>query len=605
MKNKIWLLLIILLLFLIPSLVYSETYTVSLSCPSVVNPGDTINCSINVSNYDFEINKLDINYNFNGSSNSVSFTDITNSSISLSIPGDAASNHVYALNTNSIIANDSISANNASTSFRVISNDTSLNSLSASNISLSYDSNTLTYSGITSENKTVISASATDSNAKVIEGTGEKNLNYGSNNYNVIVKAENGNTKTYKVNISRLDDRSNNNYLSSLFVSNTNIDFNKTKTEYNLTTNSSEVVISAAKEDNKSSVSGDTGKKSLNYGLNKFYVKVTSESLSTRTYTINITRNDTRSNNNYIKNITLSKGSIKFNKETTTYNINVDKTVEKIKVSASLDDNKSKFVSGFAPREVNLNLGNNVVYLKVQNERSEVRTYTLNINRDNGKDSDPTLKEITLSDGNINFKSDVYNYTVNVEYKVDKIKIYATPNNEKSKVTIDGDENLKVGKNKFKITVEAENGSKNVYTITVNRKSSGYKLSSNNYIKDLIIKGYDINFKKNIYEYNINTSKDKLDIKVVLDDNKSSYKIIGNENLKDYSKIKIKVTSEDGNVRNYTLSIMKTTNTIIIILIIVISLIAACLVYLVIVNMKKKNRIKKEKEEVIDEDFIN
>lgn len=614
--KKLLYLFFIFIFILIPRNVFADTYSLSLSCPNVVSPSQNITCSVNIST-DFNINKVSGSYSFtNGiisSTNSLYVDNVsidsssTISTINLTIPASAKSNDKYTISINNIIANDTVSTSNVSQTIRVVSSDTSLKEVTASNGTLSYDSNTSTFSAIINEIKTIISASLNDPLSTIKEGTGEKTLNYGKNEFNLVVQSEAGTTKTYNINITRPDNRSNNNYLSSLFITNTNIDFSKTKTEYNLSTTASEVLISATKEDTKSVIYGDVGKRSLNYGANNFSIKVIAENGSTKTYNINITRVDNRSSNNYLKSISLSNGSIKFNKNTTNYNITVDKTLEKIKINAILDDSKSKFVSGFGPKEVNLNLGNTTVYLKVENERGDARTYTLNINRDDGRDSDSTLKEITLSEGNIDFEKDKYNYTVNVEYKIDKMKIYATANSDKAKVNIEGDEELKVGKNKFTITVEAENGAKTIYTITVNRKKSGYKLSSNNYIKSLKIKGYDLSFNKKTYNYTLTIKEDYLNFDIKLDNKNATYEIEGNDNLKNGSKVIIKVTAENGDTKEYTIEIKKETNLIIILLILFTTLLTGTLIYFMILRIKRRNKLNKmykSKVEVMDDDFI-
>ena len=122
-----------------------------------------------------------------------------------------------------------------------------------------------------------------------------------------------------------------------------------------------------AKDDNKASVTG-TGRFNLNYGTNTYRVNVTAENGSTRTYTININREDTRSSNNNLKSLTLSKGNLNFNKSTTTYNVDVDKDTTSVKIEASLEDVKASFENGFGPRTINLNPGNNTIYIKVRNE---------------------------------------------------------------------------------------------------------------------------------------------------------------------------------------------------------------------------------------------
>ena len=616
--KKIYYLFLILFIIFLPSKAYAESYSLSLSCPDVVKPSQNINCSVSLDNVDFTITKINGTYSYSGgltsTETSLNLNDIaissptTLSSFYVTIPSNATSNETYTISLNNIIANDLISISNISKVIRVVSNDTSLSEVSATGGTLTYDASTSTFSAIINEIKTTISASTTDSKARITEGTGEKNLNYGKNEFNLTVLSESGLSKTYKIDITRPDTRSSNNNLSSLIVTTTNIEFNKTKTEYNLSTTSSDVTISATKEDTKSTLAGDIGKKYLGYGLNKFSVKVIAENGNIKTYNINITRIDTRSDNNYLKNITLSSGNIKFNKTTTTYNIDVDKMQEKIKINATLDHSKSRFVSGFGPKEVNLTPGNNTVYLKIENEKGDVRTYTLNINRENGKDSDSSLKEITLSEGNIEFDKDKYEYNINVEYGISKIKIYATPTSAKSKVKVDGPEKLKVGKNKFTITVTAENEAKSEYIIIINRKKQGYVLSSNNYIKNITIKGYKLSFNKKKYDYTLTVKEDKLNIKVVLDDKKATYKIIGNDNLKNNSQIVIKVMSESGEARLYNINIKKQTNLIIILLIIITTLLAGTLIYFIVLRIKRRNKLNnmyKTKVDVIDEDFLD
>ena len=615
--KKLYYLLFTLFFIILPSRVYAESYSLSLSCPDVVRPSDNVSCNVNLASTDFTINKISGTYSHSDgitlSQNSLSLNEIsidtptTLSTINFTIPSDAISNQKYTIYLNNIVANDSIGTSNINKTIRVISSDTSLKEISATGGTLNYDSSTSTFSAIINEIKTVISASTNDPLSRITEGTGEKSLNYGKNEFDLTVLSESGTSKTYKIDITRPDTRSSNNYLSSLFITNTNIDFSKTKTEYNLSTTASEVLISATKEDTKAVITGDTGRHALSYGLNKFSIKVMAENTQVKTYNINITRNDSRSSNNYLKNITLSSGQIKFNKTTTTYNIDVDKSLEKIKINATLDDSKSKFVSGFGSREVTLLPGNNTVYIKVQNEKGELRTYTLNINRDNGKDSDSSLKDITLSAGNIEFDKDKYEYNINVKYDVYKIKIYPTASSEKSKVKVDGDFNLKVGKNKFIITVEAENGAKSEYIIIINRKKDGYILSSNSYIRNIKIKNHKVSFNKYTYDYTLTTKEDSLDINVKLDDSKATYEIIGNENLKNNSKITIKVTAENGSTREYNINIKKQTNIVIVILMVVVTLLAGALIYFVVLRIQRKNKLNnmyKTKIDVTDEDFI-
>ena len=85
------------------------------------------------------------------------------------------------------------------------------------------------------------------------------------------------------------------------------------------------------------------------------------------------------------------------------------------------------------------------------------------------KSSDNTLKSIKLSDGSLNFDKDTLVYSVTVDNSVSSIKIDAIASSSKASVTGNGDFDLKIGENKFEITVKAEDGSKKTYTLKVYR----------------------------------------------------------------------------------------------------------------------------------------
>ena len=82
-------------------------------------------------------------------------------------------------------------------------------------------------------------------------------------------------------------------------------------------------------------------------------------------------------------------------------------------------------------------------------------------------------------------------------------------------------------------------------------------LSNNNYLKSLEITDYNINFNKEVYEYTVEVKNDtSLEINAIAEDDKSSVEINNNYNLKNGSKIRIIVTSEDTTQRIYTINII-------------------------------------------------
>lgn len=492
-----------------------------------------------------------------------------NNTFNITVRSEAGTTRTYTINVN---RPDNRSTNN------------NLSSLSVNIGNVSFNKDTTSYRLTTKSSSVNISASKEDSRASITGDIGSKGLNIGTNTFRINVVAENGSKKTYTITIVRESDqkqdttpgnKNSNNNLSSLFVTNTNIVFDKNTTVYNLTTTASSTYISASRETTTATITGDTGKHDLKVGKNQFIIRVIAENGSKKTYTINITREESKSNNNYLKSLTLSNGSINFKKTTTEYNINVAKDIDKITIGATLEDSKSSFENGFGPRTINLSLGNNTVYIRVRSESGQVRTYTLNINRDDGRDSDSSLKNIKLSNGKLTFDKNTLEYKVTVEYKIDKMIIEATPNSDKAKVNITGNEELSVGDNIFKINVEAENGKITVYTITVIRKNQGEKISNNNSIKSITIKNHSIDFKSNVYKYTVKANEKELDLTITLDDENATYKIFGNENLKNGSEIKIKVTAENGEEKTYTLVIKKSNLGLIIGIICIIALIGS------------------------------
>ena len=108
---------------------------------------------------------------------------------------------------------------------RVPSNNASLQSLTIdSGILLpNFDPDILEYT-VDGYEKDSITIGATAHQNASITGTGKKSLQYGENIFEIVVKAEAGNTKTYRVIVTRVDNRSSDTSLKSLTVNETSID---------------------------------------------------------------------------------------------------------------------------------------------------------------------------------------------------------------------------------------------------------------------------------------------------------------------------------------------------------------------------------------------
>ncbi len=97
------------------------------------------------------------------------------------------------------------------------------------------------------------------------------------------------------------------------------------------------------------------------------------------TNTTNKKEETKKSNNNYLSSITLSNGTINFDKDTLTYDVVVGYETTTIEVEAKVEDNKAT-ITGNGTH--NLNVGSNVIKLTIKAEDESERTYILNINRE-------------------------------------------------------------------------------------------------------------------------------------------------------------------------------------------------------------------------------
>lgn len=352
-----------------------------------------------------------------------------------------------------------------------------------------------------------------------------------------------------------------NNYLSSITLSEGTIDFDKSKTTYEIKNiNGSTIEIGANAESSYAKLSGDTGKKNLKLGLNTFKITVTSESGVNRIYTLNIYRNDNRDKTNTLSSLEVENNKItpEFNKNTVNYTLTVKKDVTSVKINATLESDKSSFNKGYGPRTVNLNYGVNNVVIKVTNESGAVKTYTIKITREDDRSSNNYLKSLNVSSGDFTFNKKTLNYSFTVPNEVTSLKVFAAAEDTKSTVSGVKTYNLKEGLNKITITVTAENKQTRTYTLQVTRIVKNITKETNNKLESLEITNYQINFDPETTIYNLTIENEKsLNITPKVQDSSSSVVVNGNENLKDGSVIKLVVTAVDGSTKEYIINISK------------------------------------------------
>ena len=263
------------------------------------------------------------------------------------------------------------------------SGNSSLDSLSVEGTNVEFNYEKLNYDLIINSDKTNITATASSSTSKV-EGTGEKKLAYGKNEFKIIVTAENGSERTYILNITRYDT---NNTLKSIKINGEEVKINDNK-EITFTTKLDKIKIEVnANSDRVKSITG-TGEKNIVYGANEFEIIVTAENGDIRTYKLVVNR----LSDNRLSKLTINGKDIDLKDNIYSYDFEVDSDIDKVKIDAKLQDKKNKFVDGYGPRTIN-NLESNKtkVVLKTKGQDGNDVTYIINIIK---KDKDKSEEDI-------------------------------------------------------------------------------------------------------------------------------------------------------------------------------------------------------------------
>ena len=278
--------------------------------------------------------------------------------------------------------------------------------------------------------------------------------------------------------------------------------FRAAKTSYDVTVpnNVSSINVYANKGHSGQTISG-TGTKTLNVGTNTFNVLVTAEDGTTKkTYTINVTRegvsaseSTTKSNNANLKNLGIRPNDFSgFTANKTEYAVEVPNEVENIEIYA-VKGTDGQTISGTGSKT--LTEGENAFNVTVTAEDGNTKKiYTINIRRkakdettnteepedttDNTENGEEQPKEvfglselgITGFDLDPEFKTDIFEYKLQLKEDKDKLDIITVATEANSNITITGNENLKNGENIITILVTNETGDKTAtYQITVNK----------------------------------------------------------------------------------------------------------------------------------------
>ncbi len=347
--------------------------------------------------------------------------------------------------------------------------------------------------------------------------------------------------------------------LKSLLVSPTNIDFKSNVTTYNIEVDSGvdEIILNAMPFEASTKVEYPSDL-TLKDGTNTFKIVATTKDGKRVTYTINVNRKPKEvTDDKIVKDIKVSPKDINFSENKTKYTINVGNSVTSIDILVSTYDD-STVVS--IPSDLSLKEGLNTFKVKVTTKDGKTVTYTINVNRAKKKSSLPLLKELTTSPKNIDFKSNVTTYDIEVDSDVNEIIINALPNDPSTKIIIPDDLSLKEGMNTFVVKVVGSDGTTKEYTINVNKKGKDNKV-----IKDITVGPKDIDFSEDVYTYDIEVDNSVNEITLsALPFDKNTQIIITPSDLtlkEGLNTFKIEATNKDGIKKVYTINVTRKGDT--------------------------------------------
>lgn len=261
-----------------------------------------------------------------------------------------------------------------------LSNDNSLKSLTLDNGELSpkFSSEVTSYTATVDKPEITINAITTDSKAKVT-GIGKKILEYGKNDFNIVVTAEDGTVKNYLLVINRPDTRNANAYLKELTINGQQIGFEKDIVEYTYSVNNDvnklDIIAKAEFETAHVTV---TGNEDLKIGKNEIIITVEAEDGSTKEYKIIVNKVIMEKKEVLLQNLTIEGYNISFNPNTFDYDVIIKNEVKLNIIAIPENENYNVEILG------NDNLKNgSIIKIIVTNDENESNIYKIKVSVSN------------------------------------------------------------------------------------------------------------------------------------------------------------------------------------------------------------------------------
>ena len=318
----------------------------------------------------------------------------------------------------------------------------------------------------------------TEDRFATVKGNEEQEVPDGESVRKIIVTAENGDTKTYKVNINRI--RTDDARLKSLAVKSFTIDqeFNSDVYEYTLTVpndkfvlTENEIVALPFYEDTK--VYPDVSVELSVLKLNKYQIKtIAPDGYTTQTYTIYITRE--KSSDSTLKKLAVSGYEItpEFNSNTLEYMLKVPKGKTILKAENVIAIPTDEYAIVVKSGDLDLTANERVFNIDVTSHNGE-RNTTYKIKVEIEKSDNNYLESLTTSVGILSpeFDKNVTQYSLHLTQRQDTLEINAVPEDETATIVSGkGTYNITEEDTRIIIMVKAENEKLRAYIIDVTKE---------------------------------------------------------------------------------------------------------------------------------------
>ena len=407
------------------------------------------------------------------------------------------------------------------------------------------------------------------SNKVSVSGTGEKELEPGRNEFEIVVVGPDESTKVYTVVVNRELDA--NNYIEKLQVSAIMTPmFEKTTQKYDVDVRKNVTRLEFPTIELESDVATYRIEGNNNFSegrVNKVKIIVTAQNGDEREYEFDVRLRDDEFFSNRLMTLTVDQGVLTpdFNPDINHYAVTVASGITQITVDVTREnENSTVEIMGdeTETKTVDLEFGNNTIPIKVTSQDGRENIYSVVVYRNDVYDA--SLSNLFV----VNYQIDPYfdrntlEYSLEIENEVKNLDVIATPLDPTSRVKITGNRNIPTGTSQIKVLVTAsDNVTTKEYVINVTKQKS-----SNNYLKELIVTDYELeqDFEKtNSGPYTLTVGKDVSNIFVTATP-ESEYSTVSGDGIinlnKGWNNIVILGTSELGATRTYTMMVYREFN---------------------------------------------